>query len=127
MPQAGSDPMNGFSDPVLASWSAVSLPGTHISWTLWCSASCMRDWWQLCLGSLHCPVLRDLPQFTVFCLCVQYPLVWKYAWHFLLCGVLFCFWWGSSVWTAMFCRYSVWYIWLLLAVGSISKQKSDKR
>jgi hypothetical protein len=52
MPQAGSGPVNGCSDPVLASWSAVSLPtipswpGTHISWTLLCLASCMRDWWQ---------------------------------------------------------------------------------
>jgi hypothetical protein len=44
--------VNGCSDPVLASWPAVSLPsipswpGTHISWTLLCSASCMRDRWQ---------------------------------------------------------------------------------
>jgi hypothetical protein len=44
--------MNGHSDPSFASWSAVSLPsipswpGTHISWTLLCSASFARDWWQ---------------------------------------------------------------------------------
>jgi hypothetical protein len=46
MPQAGSGPVNGCSDPVLAIWSAVSLttipswPGTHISWTLLCLANC---------------------------------------------------------------------------------------
>jgi hypothetical protein len=45
MPQAGSGPVNGCSDPVLASWAAVSLPtipswpGTHIRWTLLCLAS----------------------------------------------------------------------------------------
>jgi hypothetical protein len=44
--------VNGCSDPILASRSAVSLPaipswpGTHISWTLLCLATCMRDWWQ---------------------------------------------------------------------------------
>jgi hypothetical protein len=44
--------VNGCSDPVLASWSAVSFPavpscpGTHISSTLLCLASCTRDWWQ---------------------------------------------------------------------------------
>jgi hypothetical protein len=44
--------VNGCSDPVLASRSAVSLPaipswpGTHIIWTLLCLASCMRSWWQ---------------------------------------------------------------------------------
>jgi hypothetical protein len=40
MPQAGSGPMNGCSDPILTNWSAASFPtipswpGTHISWTL---------------------------------------------------------------------------------------------
>jgi hypothetical protein len=40
IPQAGSGPMSGWSDPVFANWSAISLPaipscpGTHISWTL---------------------------------------------------------------------------------------------
>jgi hypothetical protein len=44
--------VNGCSDPVLASRTAVSFPaipswpGTHISWTLLCLASFMRDWWQ---------------------------------------------------------------------------------
>jgi hypothetical protein len=52
MPQAGLGPVNGCSDPVLAGWFAISLSkipswlGTHISWTLLCLASCMRDWWQ---------------------------------------------------------------------------------
>jgi hypothetical protein len=51
-PQAGSGRMNRWSDPVLASRSAISLPaipswpGTCISWTLLCLASCIRDWWQ---------------------------------------------------------------------------------
>jgi hypothetical protein len=37
--------VNGYSDPVLCSWSAVSFPaipswhGTHISWTLLCLAN----------------------------------------------------------------------------------------
>jgi hypothetical protein len=50
MPLAGSGPMNGCTDPILISWSAVSLPTilswtrTHISWTALCFASCMRDW-----------------------------------------------------------------------------------
>jgi hypothetical protein len=40
MLQAGSGPVNRCSDPVLASWSTISLPtipswpGTHISWTI---------------------------------------------------------------------------------------------
>jgi hypothetical protein len=44
--------VNGCSDPVLVSWSAISLltisswPGIHIGLTLLCSASWMRDWWQ---------------------------------------------------------------------------------
>jgi hypothetical protein len=50
MSQAGSGPVNDCSDPVLTSWSAISLrmipswPGAHISWTLFCSASCMMRW-----------------------------------------------------------------------------------
>jgi hypothetical protein len=52
MPWAALGLMNGCSDPVLASRSAVSLqaipswPCTRISWTLLCLTSCMRDWWQ---------------------------------------------------------------------------------
>jgi hypothetical protein len=44
--------LNGLSDPILSSRSAVSFPaisswpGTHISWTLLCLGSCMRNWWQ---------------------------------------------------------------------------------
>jgi hypothetical protein len=39
IPQAGSGPMNGCSDPIFANWSGISFPtmpacpGTHISWT----------------------------------------------------------------------------------------------
>jgi hypothetical protein len=52
MPRAGSGPINGHEEPYLASWSAISFPsipicpGTYISWTLLCSASLIRDWWQ---------------------------------------------------------------------------------
>jgi hypothetical protein len=44
--------VNRCSNPVLASWSPISFPtihlcpSTHISWTLLCLASCVRDWWQ---------------------------------------------------------------------------------
>jgi hypothetical protein len=43
--------VNGCSDPVFTRWYAVSFPampscpGTHTSWTLFCLASCTRDWW----------------------------------------------------------------------------------
>jgi hypothetical protein len=52
MPQAGSGPINGHSDPYFASWSAISLPtipswpGTHFSWKLLCLVNCTGDWWQ---------------------------------------------------------------------------------
>jgi hypothetical protein len=35
-------------------------------------------------------------------------------------------WWGGSVWTLIFCGYSMWYISLLMAAGTISKKKGDK-
>jgi hypothetical protein len=44
--------MSGYGEPSLVNWSAVSLPsipvcpGNNISWTLLCSASFTRDWWQ---------------------------------------------------------------------------------
>jgi hypothetical protein len=66
MPQAGSGPVNRCSDPVLVSWSAVSLPtipswpGTNINWTLLCRDSkcgrvlgleCKQIWWH-CFGGI---------------------------------------------------------------------------
>jgi hypothetical protein len=48
MLQGGSGPTNGHSDSNFASWS-TTMPlwlGIHISWTLLCLLSSMRDWWQ---------------------------------------------------------------------------------
>jgi hypothetical protein len=64
--------------------------------------------------------------FTHLGLHAQYPLVWKKAWHLSHYGVSFCFWWGGSVWTLMFCSYWMWYISLLLSAGSIFKKKKKK-
>jgi hypothetical protein len=52
MPRAGWGPISECEEPYQASWSAISFPSipmcpsTHTSWTLLCSASLTRDWWQ---------------------------------------------------------------------------------
>jgi hypothetical protein len=51
--------VNGFKEPSLANWSAVSFwsismcPGTYISLILLCSASFTRDWWLLTCKLMH--------------------------------------------------------------------------
>lgn len=73
-------------------------------------------------GRIQCYVLCDLPHFIRLGVCSQHPLVWKYAWHLLHWDTLFCFRRGSRISTLMFGKYSVRYILLLLAAGSICKK-----
>jgi hypothetical protein len=68
MPQAGSSPMNGFSDPLLASDLPFhchqyphDLPPISAELLL-CSASCMRDWWQ---SKINFEVIWCLPSVLI--------------------------------------------------------------